>query len=106
MCDYADFMQYPIDESMRVFGKRWAGPVLLELLNGLDSFNMLLHAIPRLNPRSLSARLDDFERAGIVARESVSSQPVRVRYRLTPKGEDMRPLLRELVSFSLRWYSG
>ena len=97
-------MRYPIDGSMKVLGKKWAGPVLMELLNGHDRFNTLLDAVPGLNPRTLSARLDDFETARIVRREIRASSPVRVHYRLTEKGEDMRSLVREVTSFSLKWY--
>jgi DNA-binding HxlR family transcriptional regulator len=97
-------MRYPIDGSMKILGKKWAGPVLMELLNGHDRFNTLLEAVQGLNPRTLSARLDDFETAGIVKREIRVSSPARVYYRLTEKGEDMRPLLREMTSFSLKWH--
>jgi DNA-binding HxlR family transcriptional regulator len=97
-------MRYPIDDSMKVLGKKWAGPVLMELLNGHDRFNTLLDAVPGLNPRTLSLRLDEFENAGIVKREVRASSPARVHYQLTQKGEDMRPLLREVTSFSLKWY--
>lgn len=99
-----EFLRYPIDDSLKVLGKKWAGPVLLELFNGHDHFNALMDEVPGLNPRTLSARLDDFERLGIVRRERIRSSPTRVCYRLTQKGEDMRALLREVTSFSLRWF--
>ncbi len=105
MCDFTEFLRYPLDGSLSVLGKKWAGPVLLELLNGRDRFNTLLSAVPGLNPRTLSARLDDFERIGLVKREVVRNSPARVHYRLTEKGEDMRSLLREATNFSLRWYN-
>lgn len=106
MCDHIEFLRYPIDDSLKILGKRFAGPVLLELLNGRDHFNALMSEVPGLNPRTLSARLDDFERLGIVRRERVRTSPTRVCYRLTEKGEDMRTLLREVTSFSLRWFPG
>jgi len=109
MCDHMEFLRYPIDSSFGMLGKRWAGPVLMELLNGHNRFNTLLASVPGLNPRTLSARLDDLQKCGIIVRESFRPNPetngVRVRYRLTRKGEDMRPLLRHMASFSLRWYS-
>jgi DNA-binding HxlR family transcriptional regulator len=104
LCDHIEFLRYPIDDSLKLLGKKWAGPVLMELFNGSNHFNALLNQVPGLNPRTLSARLDDFERLGIVRRERVSSSPTRICYRLTDKGEDMRTLLREVTNFSLRWF--
>ena|SRR2546425_2802059 len=104
MCDHVEFLRYPIDESFKLFGKEWAGPVLIELFRGTDRFNTLLKAIPGISPRTLSMRLDDLERVGLAARAMRDSSPRRIRYELTSKGEDMRHLLREMASFSLRWF--
>lgn len=106
MCDHIEFLQYPFDNSLKVLGKKWAAPVLTELCNGRDRFNTLREAVAEINPRTLSARLDDLENAGLVRRETSRSGTHRVHYKLTEKGEDMRSLLRELTCFSLRWYSG
>lgn len=105
MCDYNEFLRYPIDDSVKLLGRKWATPVLMELLNGHDSFNNLLATVQGLNGRTLSALLDSFEESGILKREEVRSSPVRVHYRLTRKGEDMRSLIRAVTSFSLAWYS-
>jgi len=97
-------MRYPIDQSLKLFGKQWAGPVLMEFLTGTDRFNTLLKAIPGISPRTLSMRLHDLEKAGLVMRTTKDTGPGRIRYQLTSKGEDMRQLLREMTSFSLRWF--
>ena len=98
------FLRYPIDESFKLFGKEWAGPVIMELFRGTDRFNTLLNTIPGISPRTLSVRLDNLERAGLVKRTARDSDPQRIRYQLTSKGEDMRHLLREMTSFSLKWF--
>jgi DNA-binding HxlR family transcriptional regulator len=104
LCDHIEFLRYPIDESFKLFGKEWAGPVMMELFKGTDRFNTLLEAIPGICPRTLSTRLDDVEKAGLVTRTAQDSRPRRIRYQLTSKGEDMRHLLREIAGFSLRWF--
>ncbi len=104
MCDHLEFLHYPLDGSLKILGKKWAAPVLMELFNGKDRFNTLREAVPNISPRTLSARLDDFEDTGLVRREMGQSNPLRVRYRLTEKGEDMRSLLKDVTSFSLKWY--
>jgi len=101
-----EFLRYPIDESFKLFGREWAGPVLMELFRGTDRFNTLLEALPGISPRTLSARLDSLEKLGLATRITRESSPRRIRYQLTSKGEDMRLLLREMASFSLRWFRG
>ncbi len=104
MCDYVDDMPYPIDQSFQLLGKRWATPILLEILSGKDSFNLLLRAIPGVNSKTLSARLEDFRRAGLIEKQQLAAKPRQTRYGLTPKGEEFRTLTRELVGFSMKWH--
>ena len=105
MCDHVEFLRYPIDDSLKLFGKEWAGPVLMELFKGTDRFNTLLKILPGISPRTLSMRLDDLENAGLTVRMTSDSSSRRIRYQLTSKGEDMRHLVREMASFSLRWFA-
>ncbi len=78
--------------------------MLFEILNGTDRFNTLLATIPGINPRTLSARLEELQKHGVVTRARTSQSPSRVRYALTPKGQEMRQLMSAIASFSLRWY--
>jgi len=75
----------------------------MEVLNGANRFNMLRTAVPDISPRTLSGRLDDLENTGLLRRQVASNTSARVHYALTEKGEDMRTLLRELASSSLKW---
>lgn len=104
MCDHLEFMQYPIDDSVKALGRRWAGPILLEIISGRDRFNTLLAGIEGINARTLAARLREFERLGLVTRTRRNTSPERVHYVLTEKGEALRYLLREIASFSLKWH--
>ena len=99
-----EFLRYPVDASVKTLGRRWATPVLLELLNGNNRFNTLLNDIRGINPRTLSTRLTEFQNLGLIKKEATSASPSRVTYSLTPKGEEMRHIVREIVSFSLKWY--
>jgi len=104
LCDHLEFMQYPIDDSVKALGRRWAGPVLMEILSGRDRFNTLLSSIRGINARTLAARLREFERLGLVKRKKRAPTSERAHYVLTEKGEAMSHLLRDIVSFSLKWH--
>jgi|SRR5690349_2257460 DNA-binding HxlR family transcriptional regulator len=101
MCDP---LHYPIDDSVKLLGKRWAAPVLLEIMSGRDQFSTLMHVISGVNSKTLSTRLDEFEQSGLIERRRHNgSRPEQVHYILTPKGENMRELIREIVSFTMKW---
>jgi len=97
-------VQSGIDDSLRVLGRKWAVPIFLELLSGRNRFNSIMGAVPGINARTLSARLDQYEEAGLIRRANVDSDPPRVLYELTPKGEEMRRVVEEIARFSLRWH--
>lgn len=97
---------YNVDDSLEVLGKKWAVPVLLEILSGRKRFNSILGAIPGMNARTLSARLDEYEESGLIERLKVDSDPPQLHYVLTNKGEDIRQLVDEIVRFSLKWHDG
>ena len=103
MCDYATRFRYPLDESFNLLGKRWAVPILLEILSGKDTFNVLLKTIPGVNSKTLSARLSDLVKCGIIAKRTSTLNRRMTSYELTSKGENFRFIIRELVGFSIRW---
>ena len=93
-----------LDDSLQVLGRKWALPVLLELLSGRNRFNSILGAVQGINARTLSARLGEYQETGIIRKENVSEDPPEVHYVLTAKGEEMRQLVNEISSFTLRWH--
>jgi len=104
VCDPTEFLHDPVDESLRLLGRRWATRVFMRIVNGSESFNVLLRAEPRISPRSLSGQLSDLEKTGLIEKTKPSPGSRRVFYRVTPKGEDLRLLLREMAGFSLKWH--
>lgn len=104
MCDYTESIEHPIDKSIVLFGKRWAGPILVELTAGKDQFNQLLASIPGLSPRTLSIRLRECQEFGLIRKEVIQSERILTHYVLTEKGQELRTLIREIVGFSMKWH--
>jgi DNA-binding HxlR family transcriptional regulator len=52
--------------------------------------------VPGVSERMLSERLTELAAAGLVDREVEEGPPVNVQYRLTDRGEALRPALAEL----------
>ena len=78
------------ERAMAVLGKRWTGLIIRALLDGTRRFNGISSFVPGLSDRLLSERLKELEAEGIVERRVFPETPVRIEYRLTPKGEDLR----------------
>ncbi len=87
---------------LRVFGllgKRWTGVVIAALMGGPGHFTELRRAVPGISERMLSDRLTELAREGLVSRHVQEGPPLRVSYRLTEAGRELRPALQELT----RW---
>jgi DNA-binding HxlR family transcriptional regulator len=61
-------------------------------------FNELKEGLPGIGSRTLSQRLKELESQGIVERRAYADVPVRVEYRLTPKGLRMGDLFLPVIA--------
>jgi len=68
--------------------------------HGPLGFAELRRAVEGISDSVLSERLSELCSAGLVLREVESGPPVMVRYRLTPAGEALAPILRELAAWA------
>lgn len=90
----------------RVFallGKRWTGLIIAILLQRPARFAEMARAIPGISERMLSDRLAGLGEAGLVIRDVEAGPPLAVTYRLTERGEGLRPALMELGRWAERY---
>lgn len=90
-------MAYALD----LLGERWTLLIVRELFLGPRRFGDLHAALPGIGTNLLSKRLKELEDADIVM-----STPgeARGKYRLTDAGEEMRPCVRELMFWSIKYF--
>jgi len=81
------------EDAFEVLGKRWTGLIVDLLLQRPARFNELVRAIPQLSKRVLTERLAELQEIGLVEREVDAGPPVAVTYRLTERGEALRPAM-------------
>ncbi|MEV0151271.1 MULTISPECIES: helix-turn-helix domain-containing protein [unclassified Nonomuraea] len=89
--------------ALELIGARWSGALIHMIFKGAHRYADLKAAIPGLNDTMLARRLRELEAAGLVERRVLSTSPVRVEYHLTEMGEDLRPVLDELVTWAHKW---
>jgi DNA-binding HxlR family transcriptional regulator len=82
--------------ALEVVGERWALLIVRDLLVGPKRFTDLLHGLPGIPSNVLTARLKEFENAGIVRRRVLPRPARAVVYELTEYGLDLEPVVVEL----------
>lgn len=84
--------------------KVWTLPLIHSLgLAQPARFNELKRRIEGISATSLSERLTELEKIGIIQRKVIPESPPRVEYSLTPKGEDLQNLLEKFADWVRRW---
>ncbi len=82
-----------IARALELLGERWTLLIVRDLLSGPKRFGELQRLVVGVTPKWLTARLRALEGAGVVERDG------RL-YRLTPRGQQLRPTLEELLIWS------
>jgi DNA-binding HxlR family transcriptional regulator len=91
-----------IAKSLDLVGDRWTLLVIRELaLRGPARYTDLRNGLPGVATNLLADRLRDLEAAGLVAREEAPPPVATTLFRLTPRGEGLRPVLDELMRWGL-----
>lgn len=85
-----------------LLGKRWT-PLILHELDQPRRYSELAEALDIVSERMLIQRLKELEGAGVVERQVIDEQPVRVIYRLTEKGRALGRVVGSLQRWAEQW---
>lgn len=95
----------PVPEEVRrgadLLERRWLLSILYAALAGAVRFNEFRAAVSDVPPTTLSQRLRELERAGVVERRVVPASPPFAEYRLTAAGRALRPLVDALEHWAV-----
>lgn len=95
--------QSPLQFAISVVGNKWAILILNELFTGKRRTNEFLSALPGISTKTLTARLRELERCGLVERRVFPEVPPRVEYSLTTKGQKVQPVMQALHQVGQYW---
>jgi len=94
----------PVFNTFNIIGKKFSLLILRNMIyNNQRRFNEFLNSIEEINPKTLSIRLKEMEKDGIISRQIFHETPVRIEYHLTQKGKELRPILEQMALFSLKY---
>jgi DNA-binding HxlR family transcriptional regulator len=96
----------PVPEEVReaadLLERRWVISVIWASLEGAARFNEFRQAVAGVPARTLTERLRELERAGVLERRVVPASPPYAEYMLTDRGRRLAPVLEALDA----WRSG
>jgi len=93
--------------TMGLVSKRWSMLVLLEMHRAGGApkgFNELKRGLCGITPKVLAARLRELEAEGLVSRRQDAGRiPARTLYTLTPAGQELIAVVKDVKRWALKW---
>ncbi|MDQ4073019.1 MAG: helix-turn-helix transcriptional regulator [Thermoproteota archaeon] len=104
---HMDEMTYkccPVLNTFNIIGRKFSLLILRNMIyNKHKRFNEFLNSIENINPKTLSIRLKEMEKDGLIRRQVFNETPIRVEYYLTNKGMELQPILEQMALFSIKY---
>ena len=94
----------PVATTVQLIGNKWKLLILRNLLARPWRFNELRKSLDGISQNVLTESLRSMESDGIIVRTVYAEMPPRVEYSLTPKGESLKPIIEDLIKWSLEQY--
>jgi DNA-binding HxlR family transcriptional regulator len=88
-----------VSKTLKIVGSKWTMLLLHNIFDGKKRFGELQRSLPGISPKTLSQRLRDLERDGIITKKVYAEVPLHVEYSLTEKGKSLRGVFRSLENW-------
>ena len=92
----------PTARAVEILGDRWTLLIVRDLLLGAQHFNALERGLPGIPRALLAERLRRLQQVGVIERLGESGGR-RSRYRLTPAGWELVPVIDSLTRWGAKW---
>ena len=94
-------------ELRKIITKRGTLEILIPLCCSTDPVRYLTFrkSMKGFSSKTLTIRLKELEKSGILNRQSFNEIPPRVEYRLTPKGQELTESIINLLQWMKKWSS-
>lgn len=85
-----------VASTMKIIGAKWTVLIIRELCEHKSRFGEIQKALSGISPRTLSTRLQELEKHGIVNKKIFKEIPLHVEYSLTPRGESLKEIIHQM----------
>ncbi len=96
----------PVACSLDIFGDRWSLLIIRDLVLGRSRFRDFTGSPEGIPTNILSDRLKRLQERQLIAQIPAADGAKRLAYRLTNKGEALKPVLVALRDWGLKWEPG
>ena len=86
-----------------IFNDKWKLSIIWHLLDNEKRFKDLNEEIPEITQKTLTVKLKELEQKNIIHREVFAVVPPKVVYSLTPAGERLRPVFKEMFNWGISY---
>ena len=93
----------PVDNTFKIIGKKFTILLVRNMMSNQTRFNQFIGSIEGINPKTLSTRLKEMEKNGLIDRKIYHETPIRIEYYLTEKGKALKSILDQMAMFSLQF---
>jgi DNA-binding HxlR family transcriptional regulator len=93
----------PLDNTSKLIGKKFTLLILRNMMSNQTRFNQFIETIEGMNPKTLSTRLKEMEKNGLISRKIYHETPIRIEYFLTDKGSALKSILDQMATFSVQF---
>ena len=84
-----------------IFNDKWKLGIIWHLMDGEKRYKQLHEEVCDITQKTLTGKLRELEEYKIISREVFAEVPPKVVYALTPVGEKLRPLLKEMFDWGI-----
>lgn len=96
-CNRCEPVPARMRETALVLERRWTMATIYACSSGATRFNEFRQSLPGVSPTTLSDRLEQLEKAGIIERRTVAGRPPHTEYALTRRGAAVAMAVTELL---------
>ena len=95
--------QCPVNNTFRIIGKKFTVLIVRNMMSNQTRFNQFIESIEGMNPKTLSTRLKEMEKNGLIHRKIYHETPIRIEYSLTEKGKHLKSVLDQMALYSAQF---
>lgn len=85
-----------VAKTLKIIGSKWTMMILHTLFEGTKRFGQMQKDLNNISPKTLSIRLQELEKEGIIKRKEFREIPLHVEYSLTSKGKSLGSIFRQM----------
>jgi len=91
-----------VEKTMKIIGSKWTLLILHNLIEGNNRFGSLQRQLHGISTKTLSVRLQEMEKAGIITRKVYAEVPLHVEYSVTEKGKSLKGIIDQMATWGDR----